>query len=106
MNHGIYTYFKNSSNSRFQAKRLRNGSSGANVAEWDIENEIDATNSEWTGWAEKVETTIPNIEQDEMYYLRRLDRELKDIGDRIPTSTPESNVLAIESGNLIEISRN
>jgi len=32
-------------------------------------------------WAEKVRSTIPHIEEDEMYYLRKMARELGQIAE-------------------------
>lgn len=47
---------------------------------WDIENEFDP---DTTGWAEKVKTNIPHIEEDEMFLLRRLERELGGVGNAL-----------------------
>jgi hypothetical protein len=41
---------------------------------WDIEDEFDA---ETSGWAEKVHSTIPRIEEDEMVLLRRIEKKLE-----------------------------
>jgi hypothetical protein len=40
---------------------------------WDIESEFDPERS---GWAEKVHTSIPRIEEDEMVLLRRLESKI------------------------------
>ena len=46
---------------------------GEEAMGWDIEDEFDA---EASGWAEKVHSTIPRIEEDEMVLLRRLEKKL------------------------------
>jgi hypothetical protein len=40
---------------------------------WDVDDSFDAEES---GWAEKVRSTIPRIEEDEMVLLRRMERKL------------------------------
>ena len=42
---------------------------------WDAEAEFDA---EGSGWAQKVKGTIPHIEEDEIYLLRNLEKELRE----------------------------
>lgn len=41
---------------------------------WDIEDEF---NAETSGWAAKVHSTIPRIEEDEMVLLRRIEKKLE-----------------------------
>ena len=45
---------------------------GQEAMGWDIEEEF---NPEANGWAEKVHSTIPNINEDEMVLLRRLEKK-------------------------------
>jgi len=71
--------------SKFQAirisqNRLTGIADGESSLGWDIELEFDA---ERTGWANKVKTTIPHIEEDEMTLLRRLEREVGGVGDAL-----------------------
>jgi len=40
---------------------------------WDIEDDFDP---EGSGWAERVHTTIPNLDEDEMVLLRRLEKKI------------------------------
>jgi hypothetical protein len=47
---------------------------------WDIEDEF---NPERSGWADKVKTTIPHIEEDELYLLSELKRDMKELSSNI-----------------------
>lgn len=47
---------------------------------WDIENEF---NAQTTGWADKVKNTVPSIEEDELFLLRRLEREVRGVGEKL-----------------------
>jgi hypothetical protein len=72
-------------NPRFQAirisqNRLTGIADGESSLGWDIELEFDPQR---TGWANKVKTTIPHIEEDEMALLRRLEREVGGVGDAL-----------------------
>jgi hypothetical protein len=40
---------------------------------WDIDSEFDPHS---TGWADRVHSTIPRIDEDEMVLLRRIDKKL------------------------------
>lgn len=70
---------------RFQARtivkcRSFGLSDGETHSGWDIELEFDP---EGSGWAARVKTTIPNIEEDEMFLLRRLEKEVKTLGNEL-----------------------
>ena len=70
---------------RFQARWLQHcrlvGISEDEVSSgWDVENEF---NAEGCGWAERVKTTIPHIEEDEMFLLHRIEHEIKAISDKV-----------------------
>jgi hypothetical protein len=52
---------------------------------WDIENEFDP---EGSGWAERVKSTIPHIEEDEMYMLRHIDKAVKAISQKVGVPAP------------------
>jgi len=41
---------------------------------WDAERYF---HPESDGWAEKVKSTIPNVEEDEMFLLRKLERDIQ-----------------------------
>jgi hypothetical protein len=43
---------------------------------WDIEDEFSPERS---GWADKVKTTIPHIEEDEMYLLQQLKKDMTEL---------------------------
>ena len=43
---------------------------------WDIEDEF---RPERSGWADKVKTTIPHIEEDEMYLLQQLKKDMREL---------------------------
>jgi hypothetical protein len=58
---------------KVSANRLIGLDPGEESLGWDVENEFDA---EANGWAERVHTTIPRIEEDEMVLLRRLEKQL------------------------------
>ena len=65
-------------NSRVQAPRVRaNRIAGLDPGDdslgWDIEDEFDPKGS---GWADRVHSSIPRIEEDEMALLRRLEKKL------------------------------
>jgi len=47
---------------------------GQEAMGWDIDEEF---NPEASGWAEKVRSTIPNIDEDEMVLLRRLEKKFE-----------------------------
>jgi len=47
---------------------------GQEAMGWDIEEEFDAQAS---GWAAKVHSTIPHIDEDEMVLLRRLEKKFE-----------------------------
>jgi hypothetical protein len=47
---------------------------------WDAEAEFDA---EGSGWAQKVKGTIPHIEEDQFYWLRRIEKEVVSVGEAI-----------------------
>jgi hypothetical protein len=47
---------------------------------WDIENEFDAERS---GWAEEVKETIPRVEEDELFLLRKVDQELNSLKESV-----------------------
>jgi hypothetical protein len=56
-------------------KCRRTGLSDGEVGSgWDIEMQYDVMAS---GWADKVKETIPNVEEDEMFLLRKLERDIK-----------------------------
>ena len=79
------TILQDSSNSRIQARHLSKcrlvGLSDEEISSgWDIENEFDPSTS---GWGERVKTTIPHIEEDQMHLLHRLEREVKSTKDAI-----------------------
>lgn len=66
---------------RFQAREIsRNRLTGLaddqNSLGWDYENNFSAERS---GWADKVKSTIPHIEEDEIYFLKKLDRDIKGV---------------------------
>ena len=42
---------------------------------WDFEDDFDPERS---GWADRVKSTIPHIEEDEIYLLRNLEKELRE----------------------------
>lgn len=63
---------------RIQAKKIAANKligldPGDESIRWDVENEFDAEDS---GWAERVHSTIPRIEEDEMVLLRRLETKI------------------------------
>lgn len=67
----------------FQARHMeqcrKKGLSDGEVSSgWDAEREFDPERS---GWAEKVKSTIPNVEQDEMFLLRKLGRDINELRD-------------------------
>jgi hypothetical protein len=66
---------------------------GEEAMGWDIEDEFDA---ETSGWAAKVHSTIPRIEEDEMVLLRRIEKKL-DVEDPDVLDPKDSR-----SGNLGE----
>jgi hypothetical protein len=41
---------------------------------WEFEDDFDPERS---GWAERVKSTIPHIEEDEMYLLRDLEKKIR-----------------------------
>ena len=43
---------------------------------WDYGNDFNADRS---GWADKVKSTIPHIEEDEIYFLKKLDRNISSV---------------------------
>lgn len=43
---------------------------------WDYSSDF---NPERSGWAERVKSTIPRIEEDEIYFLKKLDKEVSGI---------------------------
>ena len=43
---------------------------------WDFEDDLDMERS---GWANKVKSTIPHIEEDEMYLLQNLENEVREM---------------------------
>ena len=61
---------------RIQAKRIASNKligldPGEEAMGWDIENEF---NAEESGWSERVHSSIPRIEEDELVLLRRLEK--------------------------------
>ena len=69
--------------SKFQAKailksRMIGIQDGENGSGWDIESEFDPERS---GWGPKVKATIPHIEEDEMYILHRLQRDVRSFNE-------------------------
>jgi hypothetical protein len=62
---------------RIQARKIADnrlvGLSPGEETGWDIESEF---NPETNGWADRVHSNIPRIEEDEMIILRRLERRL------------------------------
>ena len=46
---------------------------------WDIEGEF---NPQGSGWADRVHSNIPRIEEDEMVLLRRLEKKLDDMENK------------------------
>jgi hypothetical protein len=54
---------------------------------WDIEDEF---NPERSGWADKVKTTIPHIEEDEMYLLQQLKKDMKELNVNVSHVNPSS----------------
>jgi len=56
---------------------------------WDVEEEF---NPERSGWADKVRSAIPRIEEDEMVLLRRLERKFNKVKskDGLQTKDPMS----------------
>lgn len=71
-------FFSYLTNDRVQAPRVRaNRIAGLDPGDeslgWDIEDEFDPKGS---GWADRVHSSIPRIEEDEMVLLRRLDKKL------------------------------
>jgi len=68
---------------RFQARymeqcRKKGLSDGEVSSGWDAERDFDP---EGSGWAQKVRDTIPNVEQDEMFLLHKLERDIKGLQD-------------------------
>ena len=55
---------------------------------WDIEDDFDPDGS---GWAKRVHSTIPRIEEDEMVLLRRLEDKI-DGKDGVKTNSPKRQV--------------
>jgi hypothetical protein len=51
---------------------------------WDIEDDFDPDGS---GWAKRVHSTIPRIEEDEMVLLRRLEDKI-DGNDGVKSKSP------------------
>jgi len=51
---------------------------------WDFDDPNDAE------WREKVKNTIPRIEQDEMYFLKKLEKEMK-VGSKVEGATAVDN---------------
>jgi hypothetical protein len=43
-------------------------------------------NPESSGWADKVRTTIPHIEEDEIYYLRKIEKDIRSITEKVSSS--------------------
>ena len=71
------TFFRQSAKRRYQARwiadsRLRGLDIGEEEMGWDVEEEFDAERS---GWADRVRSMIPRIEEDEMVLLRRIEKE-------------------------------
>lgn len=62
---------------------------------WDIEEEFDA---EGSGWAERVHSTIPRIEEDEMVLLRRLENKFDVAGLRGGTDVQDPKHIRRTSG--------
>jgi hypothetical protein len=74
-------YLPESIDSRFQARKITaNRMVGLQDGEermgWDVDAEFDA---EQNGWAERVRSTIPRIEEDEMVLLRRVEKKLDSV---------------------------
>jgi hypothetical protein len=70
---------------RFQARRISKDrltglEDGESSLGWDVEAEFDA---EGSGWAGKVKGTIPHIEEDQFYWLRRIEKEVVSVGEAI-----------------------
>lgn len=66
---------------RFQAReisqnRLTGLADDQTSLGWDYGNYFNADRS---GWADKVKSTIPHIEEDEIYFLKKLDRNIRDV---------------------------
>jgi hypothetical protein len=79
-----YYCHTNSSNNRILARHLSKchlvGLSDGEISSgWDIEDEFDPS----TGWEDRVKTTIPHIEEDQMHLLHRLEREIKSTKEAI-----------------------
>lgn len=55
-------------------------SDGEHSSGWDIEDEFDA---EGSGWAERLRKTIPNIEEDEMFLLHRMEWAIRSLVERV-----------------------
>jgi hypothetical protein len=67
--------------SRIQARHLeecryKGLEDGEIESGWDAERDF---HPESDGWAEKVMSTIPNVEQDEMFLLRKLERDIQEL---------------------------
>jgi hypothetical protein len=55
---------------------------------WDIEDEFDPDAS---GWAERLKTTIPHIDEDEMFMLHRIEWAIRGVVEKVgATKTWES----------------
>jgi hypothetical protein len=85
---------------RYQARRilgnrmvgLQDGEEGMG---WDVDDSFDA---EGSGWAEKVRSTIPRIEEDEMVLLRRMERKLDHVESVIGVDKVDSDEIQGERG--------
>lgn len=47
---------------------------------WDIEDEFDP---EGSGWAERVKSRIPHIEEDEMFLLHRIEWAIRGLVEKV-----------------------
>lgn len=63
---------------------------------WDIESEFDP---EGSGWGPKVKNTIPHIEEDEMYILHRMQKDLRNVSDSLGIPKPATIPVTTGDGN-------
>jgi len=75
----------NLSNGRFQTRRLlqcrlRGLSDEDTSSGWDAEDEFDPVAS---GWAETLKTSIPHIDEDEMFMLRRIEWAVRSVVEQV-----------------------
>jgi len=59
---------------------MRGLSDGDTSSGWDAEDEFDPVGS---GWAQTVQTSVPHIDEDEMFLLHRIEWAVRSVVEKV-----------------------